>query len=95
MHTGVPDGPLRNCEVRKVDVASGSIAGLHERRLAGSTIHEIGLPESGYSPPAPHAAVLTPGLSRRRAAEGREETRDLPLDSRHPDSPATFAHVCR
>jgi hypothetical protein len=35
----------------------GSFAGLHERRLAGSTIHEIGLPESGYLPPAPYAKL--------------------------------------
>ena len=35
----------------------GSTASPHEQRLAGSTAHEIGLPQSGRSPPAPYAAV--------------------------------------
>jgi hypothetical protein len=37
-------------------VSLSSIVGVHEPRLAGPTIHEIGLPESGYSPPTPYAA---------------------------------------
>ena len=50
-------------------VCIGSIAGLHERRVAGSTIHEIGLPESGYPPPAPYAALQTSVTPARRSAQ--------------------------
>ena len=74
-----------------MNVSRGSITGLHERRLAGSTIHEIGLPESGYSPPAPHAALRPLRLARRMTAEGRAAPFDLPPDSGHPRAPICAA----
>jgi hypothetical protein len=52
--------PLPSIEFGDGGVADGSIAGLRELRLAGSTIHEAGLPESGCSPPAPCAPMLHP-----------------------------------
>lgn len=42
----------------------GSVAGLHEQRLTGSTIHETGPPGTGQSPP-----VLT--LHQRRCSRAR------------------------
>lgn len=51
--------PLPGIEFGDGGVADGSIGALYERRLAGSTIHETGLPESGCSPPAPYAADPT------------------------------------
>ena len=50
---------------------NGSVAGLHEQRLIGYAVHATGLPETGYSPPAPFAAMPPVKRRKRTAARGR------------------------
>jgi len=66
--------PLPGIEFGDGGVADGSIGALYERRLAGSTIHETGLPESGCSPPAPYAADLTQKNTAWLSAMGLDPT---------------------
>ncbi len=73
-------------QIRWFYVCRGSIAGLHERRLAGSTIHEIGLPESGSSPPAPYAAQPPLPVRASPLAAVRERRFRLAPDARCPFS---------
>jgi hypothetical protein len=48
------------------------LSGLKQRQLTGPGFHEIGLPESGYSPPTRPAASQAFALRPRPKVSGRE-----------------------